>query len=208
MKRDELSSNWGPYSHGQRIDGERILRYLEQFGDPRDQRLVFQILRGIHFIGFTDESRMLSEFYRYLGTQMKKRYGDWSRNRIRVSYVGPPGKSSAAMARLFVKENGLLRGEGGVVSPAGLKAAGSRGVKDVVLIDDFVGSGDSLVEYINEFSRFVSDDQYVYLFIVAGMIRGVEAVTRGAEQALGRDRVSVRCLHEIPKRTGSIRFGI
>ena len=195
---EDLSNNWGPYNRGRRINGERILRYLEQFGDPRDQRLIFQVLKGIRFIGFAEESRVLGEFFRYLEMQMKERYRDWSRNQIRVSYAGPPGKSGLVMARLFAEVNRLVRGRGGIVSPSGLKAAGTRGVKDVVLIEDFVGTGDSLVEYTREFAGFLADDQHLYIFVVSGMSQGIDVVRKSAEQTLGRDRVSMHCMHEIP----------
>ena len=203
VEAETLSKKWGPYNKGTRINGERILRYLEQFGDPRDQRLIFRVLNAIYFVGYAEESQMLSESYNYLVTQMKKRHGNWSRDQIRISYAGPPGKSGAVMARLFAEENRFLRDKRGIMPPAELRdAARSRGVKDVVLIEDFVGSGDSLCEHIRDFSRHVSDDQYVHLFVVAGMVEGIEAVMRGAEKSLGAGRVTVRCLHRIPNRPG------
>ena len=191
----ELVQGWGSF-RGTTISAERVLGYLEQFGDVRSQRLMFQLLIELDFIGDAQEAKLMREAYRHLQHSMRVRHGNWTRNQITISYTGSIGGSGLAMARSFAIVNGFLRTRQ-IHKPELLKGERGNGVTDVVLIDDFVGSGMTLQSEMEEMAQWVADDQAVHIYLLAGMTSGVDRVSDTAREVFGDNRVTIRCLHEI-----------
>ena len=190
-----MMQGWGAF-RGSTVTSERLLQYLEQFGDARDQRLIFRLLGRLKFIGDAQEAEMMRESYRHLEHNMRTRYGKWKKSQITISYTGPVGGSGLAMARSFAIVNGFLRTKQ-IHKPELLRGEGESGVTDVVLIDDFVGSGQTLETELPDIAKWVADDQVVHLFLLAGMTMGVDRVSDTARRVFGEGRVTIRCLHEI-----------
>lgn len=199
QEASSLVQGWGSY-RGRVITGEAVLSYLRQFGNTYHQRLVFHLLQNLHFIDTASEDQLLLDAYRHVEAAMRARHGEWGRSQIRVSFAGPTGKSSANMARRFASANRFLRDRRGIVPPSRLCKAAEEGVTDVVIVDDFVGSGDTLQDHLEELEGFVASNQVIHLFILAGMSNGVDAVNVKAFQLLGNDRIRLRCLNEYPNQ--------
>ena len=192
---DELVEYWSVYN-GVSVTGQRVLEYLGQFGDVRNQRLIFTLLKQIRFIGDAEEAKLMQEAYRHLEAQMAGSGRRWNREELRISHAGPVGRSGTAMARSFAKANGFLRDTRGILGPRSLREWASKGVRDVVIVDDFVGTGDNLERQLQEVSRLIPEEQSVHIFVAAGMTDGVSKVSTSARDTFGADRVSVRCILE------------
>ena len=191
----KLVQCWGSF-RGTTISSERLLGYLEQFGDFRSQRLMFQLLRELDFIGDAQEAKLMKEAFHHLQHSMGARYGKWKRDQITISYTGSVGGSGLAMARSFAIVNGFLRTKQ-IHKPELLRDARENGVTDVVLVDDFVGSGKTLQTELKEIAEWVANDQAIHIFLLAGMTAGVDRVADAAREVFGDNLVAIRCLHEI-----------
>ena len=191
----KLIQGWGSF-RGTTISAERLLCYLEQFGDVRSQRLIFQILVKLDFIGDAQEAELMREAFLHLQNNMRVRHGNWTRDQITISYTGSIGGSGLAMARSFAIVNGFLRTKQ-IHKPELLRSECGNGVTDVVLVDDFVGSGTTLQSDLQDMAKSVADDQAVHIFLLAGMTAGVDRVADTAREVFGDSRVTIRCLHEI-----------
>ena len=199
----DLVRSWSSF-RGVSISPERLIRYLEQFGDARNQRLIFRLLTKVLFIGDAQEAELMREAYSHLENNMRERHGTWKRNQITISYLGSLGGSGLAMARSFAIANGFLRTKQ-IHKPELLSQEAKNGVTDVVLIDDFVGSGRTLQADLREMAKWTSD-QAVHIFLLAGMAKGVDRVSDAAGEVFGEDRVKIRCLHEIKGSPGPFDF--
>ena len=197
---DALVGSWSIY-RGSTLTGERVLQYLDQFGDVRDQRLVFCLLKKLHFLGDTEERRLLKDAYIQLRNELMARHGQWNRKQILISYGGSIGGSGLAMARSFAITNGFLRTRE-IRRPSTLKGEVANGVTDIVVVDDFVGTGETMVHQIGRLWEYIPHEQTVHIFILAGMANGVDRVSAAAQEAFGDSRVSVRCLYEMPSDPG------
>ena len=192
---EHLVKNWDTY-RGASLTTERVLSFLRQFDAPQDQRIVFKFLKNLYFIGGSEERKMLENAYQEIQNFLKKRDGTWRKNQIRISYYGPVGKSSSAMARSFASANKFLRNERGILRPSELKKA-NDGVTDIVICDDFIGTGSTLKEGLSNYINYLAPEQQLHLFVLAGMSEGVDLITNELHKIYGEERINIRCLHEI-----------
>ena len=192
---DQLVSEWDTYN-GSTITTERVVDYLRQFGDDRKQRMIFTLLKKIYFVGRAEERKLLQTSYRLLEQTMKERYNNWKRDQIRISYCGPYGKSSSLLARQFAKVNGFTV-KWGMMRPRLLQQSAADGVRDVVIVDDFCGTGETLEGHLASLANQVSNDQIVHLFILVGMSGGVDRINRAADSLFKSGHFFLHCLHEL-----------
>ena len=193
----ELVDGWSIYKTSA-VSVERVLEYLGQFGEVYNQRLIFRLLQKLFFVGPAEERKLLRDAYRLFQAEMVGRHGRWNETQVRISYTGGAGQSGAQLARTFAMEVGLYR-KGLVKAPGELRRE-AEGVSDIVLVDDFVGSGESLSVGLRRFRECVAEGQVVHLYVVAGMTDGVARVSDTAEEVFGGEGARVTCIH--PLRSG------
>jgi hypothetical protein len=196
---DAVVSRWGPF-RGAVVTAERLLEYLRQFEDPQAQRLMFDLVRQVRYIGPAEEERLLKEAWVILQQEMKDRHDRWDRGQILLSYVGGVGQGSVGLARSFARANGFLRDGRGIRGPGAI-AENPGGVTDVVVIDDFIGTGRTLTSQLGELAEVLPTDKALHLFVLAGMADGVDALGRIFEERFG-NRGSFHVLVDIPSRPG------
>ena len=197
---ENLVKNWDNYK-GVSITAERVLSYLRQFDAPQDQRIIFKILENLCFLGGSEENKLWRTAFQKLQYSLKERDGSWQQKQIRISYFGDVGKSSNAMARSFASANKFLKDKRGIVRPSQVKGSYKEGVSDIVICDDFVGTGDSLLNHLDQFKEFVLPEQRVHVFVLSGIADGIDIVTNKAYELYGSDRINIRCLHEISTKS-------
>lgn len=196
---ENLVNNWDNYK-GVSITVERVLSYLRQFDTPQDQRIVFKILRNLCFLGGSEENKLWGTAFQQLQDALRKRDTTRQRKQIRISHFGNIGKSSLAMARSFASANKFPRDKSGILKPNQIGDALKDGVSDIVICDDFVGTGDTLLNDLDQFKEYVMPEQQVHVFILSGMADGIDKVTNKAYELYGRDRINIRCLHELSSK--------
>ncbi|MCY4376150.1 MAG: hypothetical protein OXC31_20540 [Spirochaetaceae bacterium] len=190
----ELVDGWSIYKTSA-VSVERVLEYLGQFGEVYNQRLIFRVLQELFFVGPAEERKLLRDAYRIFQEDMVGRHGRWNEMQVRISYAGGAGQSGAQLARTFAMEGGLYR-KGLVKSPGELSGEG-EGVSDIVLVDDFVGSGESLSDGLKGFREFVAEGQVVHVYVMAGMADGVARVSDTAAEIFGGEGARVTCIHSL-----------
>lgn len=196
---ETVVSKWGPF-RGAVITAERLLEYLRQFEDPRSQRLIFDLVKQVQYIGPAEEERLLKEAWAMLQQAMKERHERWDRGQIVLSYVGGVGQGSVGLARSFARANGFLRDSRGIRAPE-MIADEHSGATDVVVIDDFIGTGSSLSAQLKELAELLPGDKALHVFALAGMSDGVDAVGR-TFTGLFQGRGGFHVLNEISSEPG------
>ena len=202
VTRDEakgLVSRWSLY-RGEYISPERLLEYLRQFGDEYRQRLIFRLLKGIRFIGVAETKALVREAYKVLADDMNERfgYGKWNTSQICVSYAGSSVKSSNAMGRTFTLDNPLTVTHH-FTSPRNLRQKAESGATDVIIVDDFIGSGDTLSAELPKLRRRLGTNQVLHLFVLCGLETGVTRVKQRALEVFGAESVRIDVLSLIPE---------
>lgn len=195
----KLIRNWDTY-RGRFITEDIIENYLQQFDTLQNRRIIFTILENMYFIGGIEEEKLWKKAFQDLQNSLKKRENTWHRGQIRLSHFGDIGKSSVAMARSFASANKFLKDKRGIIQSNQIKEAYYDGVSDIVICDDFVGTGQTLLNDLENFNEFVLPEQRVHVFILSGMADGIDKITNKAYEIYGTDRINIRCLHELSSK--------
>jgi hypothetical protein len=164
-----LTDKWPTY-RGKHVGPEDVRAWLNQKPSSRDQRALFSILKAVRFFSEAEIlERIRSGRVVVLGfaEAAVRRKASERRNDIVVTYVDGEGKSGQKYAAMYAEEN--LIATTAILPPSSFPAAYRKHVeahgapKVVVIVDDFVGTGQSLASNIKRFH-----DENLELFVSSG----------------------------------------
>ncbi len=157
VKDAEVSSlceGWRQFSfRGRTIEPSMVRKWLEQFDSLDDQRLMFQLLSKVSVYDEHTVRTKMHEAFGIVTREMLTVIQSGARVRRRDILVSSldasPAKSGLTYCRLFASENQIFAES--VVSLESLKQriADGHKVQRLVLVDDFSGSGQTLVAGLN-----------------------------------------------------------
>ena len=143
-----VSENLGHFQ-GRRVEPFAIRRWLSQFDTPSDQRLMFRVLSNVRIY---DEDVMRSKMREAFGIVARDMYTKLvPRARVRrdilVSHLDEsPAKGGSTYCRLFASENNLSAQSVLTLETLKRRMKGAGQIQRIVLIDDFAGTGRTLVD--------------------------------------------------------------
>lgn len=185
-----LVEKWGPYQ-GQQITSTDVVAWLRQFGSVRDQRLMFKLLQNIRFYTQWQIQQKLTEAHQSvtlsgLVTIVPGR-SNTSRSDILVSHLGSLGQSGIEFARLYAQSNRINRKDNvisGVPTLLGQKLEKNSKVQAVVFVDDFVGTGGSLMHWVSELNgpnyRTLRDKNLkTVIIVITGFVDSLDSIEEG-----------------------------
>ncbi|MCB0190759.1 MAG: hypothetical protein KDJ65_02345 [Anaerolineae bacterium] len=166
----DLVERFGTYK-GQSITEDKVRAWLHQFGTPKNQRVMFKILQNLRFYSngvIREKMKEVDNIVRRGMTRHLER-GKLKRSDIAVSYLDKPGKSGAHFARLYADEASIYVNN--VIEQAKLSEFLTQNpdIQALVFVDDFVGTGNSAVEYLQvidqEFGSVIKERKTKVVFV-------------------------------------------
>ena len=159
---EDVIENWGTY-RGREITCQSVRAWLDQVEDEKEQRAIFSIFEKVLFIDERAVRSHLNSLHdsikRELPEYVQKKRNE-KRNDIFVVYADGDGKSGQRIANKYVDENKIP-----VANVADNKGFANKVIKyendsgttlnGVVVVDDFIGSGDSIT---NNLSTFLTEN--------------------------------------------------
>ena len=150
---DEISGLCGKLEHfrfkGRLIERTAVKKWLEQFNGSQEQRLMFRLLSQVRTY---DEGTVRSKMREALGivTRNMRTVID-SRSRVRRNILvgsldDSPAKSGMSYCRLFADENRISTQSVQTLTSLNQKLGGNQEIQRLVFIDDFCGTGRTLVD--------------------------------------------------------------
>lgn len=197
-----LAENFEGYTNGGSMSADRILAYLKQFGTNQDQRRIFRILQQVRFVGLSMEQAAARAAWELVRDNLQAGGPGWNRSNVLVTYCDGPGKSQSAIGRHFVNAMGSSPSLN-LVDFERLRSKVQEGRVDaVIIIDDFVGTGQSLVEGTRRLLDEVplaGTNCLLGVFAVTGTADGIQRV-RSALDDWPADRILTTCIEELGER--------
>jgi hypothetical protein len=147
----KLIDSWSTY-RGQKITTDKVRAWLEQFPSIREQRLMFTVLKNLHFYSNSFVRSKMREIHDMVirGLVREKERYQRKRSDIIVSYLDKIAKSGADYASLYVDEAEIYV-DNVIEKPKLLEEIKNRNdLKAAIFIDDFVGSGVQAGTYLRE----------------------------------------------------------
>ena len=163
VKDDEILSFCESISHfryqGRPTPHAAVRRWLDQFDTPQDQRLMFKFL---HSVRYYDEQMMRIKMREMMiiiegGMEAERLIGREIRHRgILVSTLdSSTAKGGYTYCRLFTDEHNILATNAMPLGVQMEQAFDDKRTQRLLLIDDFVGSGDTLVKGLERAKRLL-----------------------------------------------------
>ena len=183
----ELVSRWDLY-RGMPVTDDTVRAWFEQVPTNREQRLLFKLLQNLRFVSKAELRSGLRVAHGFLTGLIPPQYSEKRSDRRRdvlVTWVDGAGKSGNVLAGLYAEENRIA--QRAVVSPEsvpgeiGLAVKEGRSIAAIVLVDDFVGTGDSLSKNLTAFMASNGDEikkQQIRVLVsaFAATVEGEQAV--------------------------------
>ncbi len=172
----------------QPITKESLMRWLNQFQDPKDRKLVLSLLDSILYLNERDVQRALLELNRRLLHRLRE--AGIPPDKVIYVQIDDAGSSSPVMLNFLRNRAGLDR--------LGCKLVDSRNIRGfnemtsqlgdgaIVYVDDFVGTGDQFAE-VREFIGDYIFGSFSEFFLVPSICEegvhqlgriGVEPITK------------------------------
>jgi hypothetical protein len=129
--------------------------WLDNFADGRDREIAVELLASFIYFNNTQTSKLVqSAFHSLSGLPMfeQDRSTSWKnyRKTVLVSYPSGNSRDAAASGRIFIRQarNNLVEDEAQLYDPEDLirRLSTSPGPENVILIDDFSGTGDQVTQ--------------------------------------------------------------
>lgn len=195
----KLSQSWKTYK-GAQITTDSIRSWLEQFADESERRLMFSLLEKVKLYNSFEIREKLTDLFSLVKIELNKadksrilEQGKMKRNDILVSYLDAnPAKSSSEYAKLFVEANSIYKDNSTAPDKIVQKVDELKSINAIVFIDDFIGSGKTIIEnlgkFINQNGDFIKSKQII---LIIGVITGFQEAKQKIEVFI--DRQDLNC---------------
>lgn len=179
----EVATRWGSY-RGRAISEDKIRAWLNQYENRREQRLMFEVLKGVTFYNRDTIRRKMKEAHGIVTRGLLHSITGRRRRRdIIVSYLDQVGKSGAQYAKLYAEENEIFQEN--VVERNKLSdfIRKHRSVQALVFLDDFIGTGGSANSYFEIIADECGDTlrnskMKVYLIAICGFSNAIGKIEK------------------------------
>tara|TARA_R110000782_G_scaffold186017_3_gene276044 strand:- start:1999 stop:5196 length:3198 start_codon:yes stop_codon:yes gene_type:complete len=183
----ELTRKWPTY-RGKHVGPEEVRAWLNQRSSARDQRALFTILTATRFLSEADVLEKIRHarlaVLGYVEAAVRHKATD-RRNDIVITYVDGEGKSGQRCASIYAEENFIATTS--ILPPSSFQTAYQQhcdkyGVpKVIVVVDDIVGTGQSLSTNIKKFHdenlvQLTADGPLVFIFSLIATADGRQAI--------------------------------
>jgi hypothetical protein len=196
VKHDEINlvaKSWSIYK-GKEITTDIIREWLEQFDGLENQRHVFKILEHLKFYTNNEIREKMEDLFREVKKEIRKsekelviKENQKKRDDILVSYLDQnPAKSGAEYAKIFVEANNIYKDNSTVITKLEKKINENKSLNALVFIDDFIGSGRSIIENLKElvvnYNAIIIDKQLIVIIgVITGFFDGKHAIEEYAK---------------------------
>jgi hypothetical protein len=185
VKDEELTalcSSWGLYL-GQEITTELLRTWLNQFKGNNIQRLMFKVLLAVRFYSAIKIREKMREAHDIVKPQVPwvRKPKQPKRRDILVAALGGVAHSGAEYARRYADENQIYPDNVLAVEDLPQIADKRDELKGIVLIDDFIGTGQTTVGMLRKLTPEVKgilgrESVSKFLIAVTGFTAALEAV--------------------------------
>ncbi|MCP3940928.1 MAG: ATP-binding protein [Desulfobacteraceae bacterium] len=195
-----LTQGWKSYK-GKEITTDCVREWLEQFEDAENQRYAFKLLENIKFYTNNEIREKTEELFIEVKKEIRK-YNEQYLNRkiserkisgIIVSYLDSnPVKSGSEYAKIFVEKNNIYKGHSTVPEKIFNKINEFDTIAAIVFIDDFIGTGNSVIENLKP---ILSQNEELFIekniIIIIGAITGFLKAKHKIEEFTKKYKVTI-----------------
>ncbi|MCK4662282.1 MAG: hypothetical protein KAT68_05415 [Bacteroidales bacterium] len=205
VKSDEinlLSKSWRSYK-GKEISTDIIREWLEQFEGIEEQRCIFKLLENVKLYSNNEIREKMEDLFRLVKKEIVKadksifiEKGKLKRDDIIVSYLDKnPVKSGAEYAKIFVEANNIYKDNSTSPDKLEKKLLELKNINALVFVDDFIGTGKSIIENIEPIiENYKERIEEKNIIVVVGVITGFQEAKYEVEKIIKKTNLPIKLL--------------
>lgn len=187
---NNLSNRWPTYK-GKEITTEILREWLDQFEGIENQRFIFTIIENIKFYSLIEIREKMELIFNEVRKEIKKaekeiilKEGKRKRDDIIISYFDTsPVKSGAEYAKIFVETNNIYKDFASTPEKLELKLNSTNNINAILFVDDFIGTGQSIIENLNQIIPSIKDlIKKRKILVIIGAITGFQEAKHKIEE--------------------------
>lgn len=164
----ELTKSKQIVYNGNQISSDEIRSWLNQFDSNINQRLVFKILQNLRYYSSGNIKIKMKEIFSYIKT---KKYEGKRVSNVLISYLDSIGKSGVEYAKYFIDENSILA-RNSIEKNKIYERLNKDNFDYLVFVDDFMGTGNTIINFIKELKKDFPDIFNKKIEIIIGVVSG------------------------------------
>lgn len=173
--------------NGNPISVDEVRRWLNQFDNNINQRLVFKILQNLNYYSSANIKIKMKEIFSYIKT--KKYEGKTRVSNVLVSYLDSVGKSGVEYSKYFIDDNSILQ-KNSTEKNRILERLNGNSFDYLVFIDDFMGTGRTIIEFIKELKKDYPDIFKKNIEIIIGVVSGFLCAKESVEKEFEKMKIN------------------
>ena len=147
-----LTEKWPTYRDG-KVGSSEVIRWLRQFGDFANQRVMFKLLKRLKIYDAPLINQFAKDAHKIFAQEIKRALltnENRKRSDIVVTWVGGDLKSSQRLAQKYKTANRIYSDK--LIPPMLLSETLRRNqnINCIVVLDDFIATGRSLISTLGE----------------------------------------------------------
>lgn len=155
---------------GTEISHEKIEAWLLNFKRNEDRKIALKLLNKLIYISYSDLRILLKSAY---GSLLCSLQADDLTN-CYISNIGDPTSGSMHLLKIFQEENGINSNI--VISFENLKSLTGNIDKTVIFIDDFIGTGDTYIDWYEKNTDVLNCFSKVIYVSATGLQKGITRI--------------------------------
>lgn len=199
-----VADGWGTY-RGRSVTDVTLKSWLNQFDTTEEQRVVFELLKGLRFYSGGIIREKLRIGHRFVLRELAARgvarraAQEGARrvtDNILISFYGGEGKRGQTYSKLYADENNIYHSR--IAAPKRLEKQLEllADVEGIVFVDDFIGTGRTAAKSLKECLSPIADlvaqmGIDVFLVAITGFADAAEKVEKELANVLHSFRVSI-----------------
>ncbi len=189
-----LVQRWRSFKfRGESITRDDVSQWLEQFDSAVERRLMFRLLERFRTISDAEMLEGLRRLNRLISHEGRIELAKGQRTlaHVLVAGVGVAGASGQAMAYKYRQANNVRQRNVVSMDQICARVEADHEVRAIVLVDDFIGSGKTVIKELKQLAGLDREDLQVFAFAVSGITEGVQRLEHDKQARALRLRVEV-----------------
>ncbi|MDN5114013.1 phosphoribosyltransferase-like protein [Aliarcobacter butzleri] len=172
---------------GNTITTDEVRNWLNQFDSNIDRRLIFKILQNLRYFSSSNIKIKMKEIFSNI---KNKKYTTTNKvTNVLVSYLDGIGKSGVEYAKYFIDEN-LILVKNSIEKNKILEKLNKENFDYLVFVDDFTGTGQTIVDFIKQLKKDYPDIFNKEIEIIIGIVAGFLCAKEFIENELDKLKIN------------------
>ncbi|MED3891437.1 phosphoribosyltransferase [Peribacillus frigoritolerans] len=159
-----------------KVNIDNVVQWMLQF-EPEDHELPYRVIMNLNVLSFEEINTALEIAFSKLNQRAARSNNKITHKNTLFAGVGPTAKSGSMISYHFRVINDIS--ENNFIEPSTIHLIKNKDVKNIVLVDDVIASGDTVIGEVNKLTELVvplNPEIKIYVLSICGFRKAIERI--------------------------------